>query len=94
MVIETRINIGMDCYISLHSALLLFYMVWVYWRIALACRDCRFPWSAYGVSQTFYYKKSMAENTRGGIKYETVVNKQLENDIEFINLSSDEEVHG
>ena len=53
-----------------------------------------FPWSAYGVSQTFYYKKSMAENTRGGIKYETIVNKQLENDIEFINLSSDEEVHG
>ena len=29
-----------------------------------------FPWTAYGVSQAFYYKKSMAENTKGGIKYQ------------------------
>ena len=29
-----------------------------------------FPWTAYGVSQAMYYKKSMAENTIGGIKYD------------------------
>lgn len=27
------------------------------------------PWTAYGVSQSFYYKKSEKENTKGGIKY-------------------------
>lgn len=32
-----------------------------------------FPWSAYGVSQAFYYNKSKAENTSGGIVYETTV---------------------
>lgn len=32
-----------------------------------------FPWAAYGVSQTYYYKKSMAENTKDGIKYDTVM---------------------
>lgn len=32
-----------------------------------------FPWTSYGVSQMMYYKKSMAENTTGGIKYETVL---------------------
>lgn len=32
-----------------------------------------FPWTAYGVSQMMYYKKSMAENTVGGVKYETVL---------------------
>ena len=30
---------------------------------------CTALWAAYGVSQAFYYKKSMAENTHGGIKY-------------------------
>ena len=30
-----------------------------------------FPWAAYGVSQAFYYRKSQAENTKGGIVYET-----------------------
>ena len=24
------------------------------------------PWAAYGVSQVYYYKKSLAENTRNG----------------------------
>lgn len=37
-----------------------------------------FPWSAYGVSQMYYYKKSMAENTKDGIKYESVI-KELDN---------------
>lgn len=32
-----------------------------------------FPWTAYGVSQAMYYRKSMAENTSGGIKYETAI---------------------
>ena len=32
-----------------------------------------FPWTAYGVSQAMYYRKSMKENTAGGIKYETVL---------------------
>ena len=35
------------------------------------------PWAAYGVSQVFYYKKSMIENAKGGIKYDTVM-KELE----------------
>lgn len=30
-------------------------------------------WAAYGVSQAMYYTKSKAENTEGGIKYETVL---------------------
>lgn len=33
-----------------------------------------FPWAAYGVSQVYYYKKSMAENTAGGITYESAFN--------------------
>lgn len=32
-----------------------------------------FPWTAYGVSQAFYYNKSKAENTSGGIKHESVL---------------------
>lgn len=31
-----------------------------------------FPWTAYGVSQAFYYRKAMAENTKGGIKYDAI----------------------
>jgi hypothetical protein len=34
---------------------------------------CAFPWTAYGVSQGFYYRKSEKENTQGGIKYDTVM---------------------
>lgn len=30
-------------------------------------------YAAYGVSQMMYYKKSQAENTAGGIKYEAVL---------------------
>lgn len=32
-----------------------------------------FPWTAYGVSQAMYYKKSEKENTTGGIKYESII---------------------
>ena len=42
------------------------------WLTAMA----GFPWTAYGVSQAFYYKKSTAENTKGGIKYETIVGSE------------------
>lgn len=32
-----------------------------------------FPWTAYGASQGFYYNKSKAENTTGGITYDTAM---------------------
>lgn len=32
-----------------------------------------FPWTAYGVSQGFYYNKSKKENTKNGIKFETAM---------------------
>ena len=49
------------------------------WLAAMAA----FPWTAYGVSQAFYYNKSKAENTRNGIKFETVVKeKQIEDNID------------
>ena len=32
-----------------------------------------FPWTAYSVSQGFYYKKAEKENTKGGIKYDSVM---------------------
>ena len=31
------------------------------------------PWAAYGVSQVYYYKKSLVENSKGGVKYESVL---------------------
>lgn len=31
------------------------------------------PWTAYGVSQCFYYNKAKNENTKNGIKYETIM---------------------
>lgn len=42
-----------------------------------------FPWSAYGVSQAFYYRKAMAENTCGGVKYEAVVAEVQKEDIDL-----------
>lgn len=32
-----------------------------------------FPWTAYGVSQAYYYKKAMKENTKDGIKYDSIM---------------------
>lgn len=29
-----------------------------------------FPWTAYGVSQAFYYRKSQKENSVGGLTYD------------------------
>ena len=34
---------------------------------------CALPWTAYGASQAFYYKKSEKENIQGGIKYDTTM---------------------
>ena len=34
---------------------------------------CSCAWAAYGVSQACYYNKSKAENTQGGIKYDTIM---------------------
>lgn len=36
---------------------------------------CSCAWAAYGVSQACYYNKSKAENTQGGIKYDSVMAK-------------------
>ena len=49
------------------------------WLVAM----CSFPWTAYGASQAFYFKKAEKENTRGGIKYETTMSQynKNENDI-------------
>lgn len=38
-----------------------------------------FPWAAYGVSQNAYYKKAEKENTKDGIKFESVM-KGIETD--------------
>ena len=32
-----------------------------------------FPWTAYGVSQMYYYKKSTVENSKGGVRFESVL---------------------
>lgn len=36
---------------------------------------CGTLWTAYGVSQAFYYNKAKKENTKGGVKYMSVANK-------------------
>ena len=38
------------------------------------------PWTAYAVSQAFYYRKAMKENTKDGIKYETTM-AELQQDL-------------
>jgi cation transport ATPase len=47
------------------------------WLTAMAA----FPWTAYGVSQAFYYKKATAENTKDGIKYETTMAELTPDDL-------------
>lgn len=41
---------------------------------------CGFPWTAYATTQGFYLRKSEKENTKGGIKYETVMSEYQTND--------------
>lgn len=38
------------------------------------------PWTAYAVSQAFYYNKAKKENTKGGIKYESTM-AELESEL-------------
>ena len=47
-----------------------------------------FPWTAYGVSQAFYYSKSKAENTSGGIKFEKVMEEARQIAAQYQNNSS------
>lgn len=60
------------------------------WLTAMAA----FPWTAYGVSQAFYYKKATAENTKDGIKYETTMAEYTPDDIAMMNGSSDSHMSG
>lgn len=46
-----------------------------------------FPWTAYGVSQAMYYRKSMKENTCGGIKYETVMEEARKINVQYENAA-------
>lgn len=41
---------------------------------------CSFPWTAYGASQAFYFRKAEKENTSGGIKFETTMQNCKTND--------------
>ena len=49
-----------------------------------------FPWTAYGVSQGFYYKKAMKENTKDGVTY-LKASKELEGTSDVI---EDETISG
>lgn len=60
------------------------------WLTAMAA----FPWTAYGVSQAFYYKKATAENTKDGIKYETTMAEYTPDDLAMMNGSSDSNMSG
>lgn len=60
------------------------------WLTAMAA----FPWTAYGVSQAFYYKKATAENTKDGIKYETTMAEYTPDDLAMMNGSSDSDMSG
>lgn len=42
------------------------------WLAAMAS----FPWATYGASQIYYYKKSLAENTKDGIKFESMISSR------------------
>lgn len=47
------------------------------------------PWTAYAVSQGFYYNKSKKENTQGGIVYETALAQIQEDEDEYETPQSD-----
>jgi hypothetical protein len=53
------------------------------WLTAMAA----FPWTAYGVSQAFYYRKATAENTKDGIKFETAMAELTPDDIAMMSGS-------
>jgi hypothetical protein len=58
------------------------------------------PWTAYAVSQAFYYKKAMSENCIGGLKYEATLaelnqcnnnNNEMPEEVENIYYPTDEQ---
>lgn len=51
---------------------------------------CALPWTAYGVSQAFYYKKAEKENVQGGIKYDTTM-EELRNKLNCTPCDTGEE---
>ena len=52
---------------------------------------CGFPWTAYGASQAFYFKKAERENTQGGIKYESLMAEIKNNDSMEQSIPNEEE---
>ena len=48
------------------------------------------PWAAYGTSASFYYKKSQSENTKDGIRYETIL-KELDHELQESGLQNIDE---
>lgn len=52
---------------------------------------CGFPWTAYGASQAFYFKKSEKENTIGGIKFESAIQNLKTNDCNLANEEQNKE---
>ena len=47
-----------------------------------------FPWTAYGVSQAMYYRKSEKENTMGGIKYESIMEEARKITAQYENMTT------
>lgn len=56
------------------------YFAEIPWLTAMAS----LPWGAYAISQHAYYKKAQAENTKDGIKYESIMNEFTEFDDEAL----------
>lgn len=61
---------------SLAHIILAFYCIYKGFTGSLPwlAAEASLPWAAYAVSQAFYYNKATRENTKNGIKYETVMN--------------------
>ena len=58
------------------------------WLTAMAA----LPWTAYAVSQGFYYKKAEKENTVGGIKYDSIINSQKSQSYSPYSIDEDETI--
>ena len=57
------------------------------WLAAMAA--C--PWTAYGVSQACYYKQAEKENTKNGIKYESLMSQMNKDSVPSEDISEDAE---
>jgi hypothetical protein len=49
------------------------------------------PWTAYGVSQACYYKKAEKENTKNGIKYESLMSQMNKDSVPSEDIFEDAE---